>query len=189
MMQCSSTGICGTSSGTSTSSFHDVFRRRFVTEPRPSRRSDRCERPRHFPRELIEGLSMLQQESINQSSHYHTKAETRLAYPGERLAPLSGVTREAPSLEAAKLSAPRFSTVDAAWLSDPFAGVVREEVRSLEIEREHNLGTEGWQRLRRDSRGDVVPSGTRVNKGLVSERLHEVEARCRGSRSNPWACD
>ena len=94
--------------------------------------------------------------------HWHfIKRETRLAHPGERL-----------------ISA------------DPISGYCVEEMRSLEVEREHDVGTERWERLRRrDAGSDVVPTGMRVNKGLVAEGFDEIESRCRGSRGNPWACD
>src|SRR5438105_4628616 len=54
--------------------------------------------------------------------------------------------------------------------SDPISGYFVEEMRSLEVEREHDVGTERRERLRRrDAGGDVVPAGMRVNKGLVAE--------------------
>lgn len=96
----------------------------------------------------------------NSVSQNHSRKQTRLAYPGERLA-----------------------------LADPFPGDAVEEMRSLEIEREHNVGAERWQRLRRgESRSEVMLPHPRVNERLVTEGLDEIEARCRGSRGNPWAC-
>jgi hypothetical protein len=65
-----------------------------------------------------------------------------------------------------------------------------EEMRSVEIEREHDLAPDRGQRLRQsDARGDVVSTRARVDERLVAEGLHEIEARCRGSRGNPWVCD
>ena len=65
-----------------------------------------------------------------------------------------------------------------------------EEMRSLEIEREHDSGAERWQRLlRTDPRSDVMSTSARVNKGLVAERLREIESSARDGASNPWACD
>ena len=56
------------------------------------------------------------------------KAETRLVRPGERL------------------TLPHAVPADCV-----------EEMRSLEIEREHNVGTERWETLRRrDPRGEIV---------------------------------
>lgn len=91
----------------------------------------------------------------------HSPKETRLAYPGELLG-----------------------------LADPFSGDGIEEMRSLEVEREHDVGAEGWQRLRRgESRGEIMPSRPRVDERLIAKRLYEIESRCRGRRGNPWACD
>ena len=75
-------------------------------------------------------------------------------------------------------------------LTDPLPADGVEEMRSLEIEREHDVGAERWQRLRwREPRSEIVLPRPRVNERLVSERLDEIEARCRGSRGNPWSCD
>ncbi len=89
------------------------------------------------------------------------KAETRLVRPGERL------------------------TLPHALPADCV-----EEMRSLEIEREHYVAAKLWEGLRgSDSGSQVVTTGTRVDKRLVAERLHEIESSCRGRRGNPWACD
>src|SRR5438876_8009635 len=74
-------------------------------------------------------------------------------------------------------------------LPDPFPGVRGEEVRSLEVEREDDPGTEWRQRLRRNAGRDVMTSSARVDECLVAERLYEIESRCRGSRSGTRACD
>ena len=89
------------------------------------------------------------------------KNETRLAYPGESL-----------------------------MLSDPLAAHCLEEMRSLEIERQHDVAAQRWQRLgRRDACGDVMPAGAGIDESLIAQRLYEVESRCRGSGSDPCACD
>src|SRR5256885_13632545 len=89
------------------------------------------------------------------------KGETRLIRPGERL------------------------TLPHALPADCV-----EEMRSLEIEREHDTTPERWQGLLgRDSRRQVVTTRARVNERLVAEGLYEIEScRC-GSRGNPWSCD
>ena len=75
-------------------------------------------------------------------------------------------------------------------LTDALSADCVEEMRSLEIEREHNAGAERWQWLRRgEPSRDVMLAHARVDKRLITQRLDEVEARCRGSRGNPWACD
>ena len=90
----------------------------------------------------------------------HSRQQTRLAYRDERL-----------------------------LLTDPISAGGVEEMRSLQIEREHNVGAERWQRLRwRESRGEIVLPRPRVDERLITEGLDEIEARCRGSRGNPWAC-
>ena len=89
------------------------------------------------------------------------KAETRLVRPGERL------------------TLPHAVPADCV-----------EEMRSLEIEREHDIGTERRQRLgRRDARGKVVSASAGIDERLVAQRLYEIEACCHGSRGNPWSCD
>ena len=91
----------------------------------------------------------------------HFHNQTRLAYPGERFG-----------------------------LADPVSADCVEEMRSLEIEREHDVGAERWQRLRRtESRSEIVAPRARVDERLIAERLYEIETRCRGSRGNPWSCD
>ena len=102
-------------------------------------------------------------------------------------------------MEAAKLNAARFGFVDASalpdpspadsTLTDPFSGVVGEEVRSLEVEREDDRGPDWRKRLRRNAGRDVMTSSARVDECLVAERLYEIESRCRGSGGNPWTCD
>ena len=90
----------------------------------------------------------------------HFPKQTRLAYRGERLP-----------------------------LAEPISADAVEEMRSLEIEREHNVGAERWQRLRRgEPNGEIVPPRAHVDERLITEGLDEIEARCRGSRGNPWAC-
>ena len=90
-----------------------------------------------------------------------TKAETRLVRPGERL------------------------TLPHAFPAD---GI--EEMRSLEIQREHHIATERWETLHgRDTRRKVVTPRPRVDECLVAERLYEIEACCRGRGGNPWTCD
>ena len=65
-----------------------------------------------------------------------------------------------------------------------------EEMRSLEVEREHDSGAERWQRLlRTHPRRDVMSASVRVNKSLVAERLREIESGVRDGAGNPWACD
>ena len=99
--------------------------------------------------------------SGEQQTKHWLKAETRLVRPGERL------------------TLPHAFPIDRV-----------EEMRSLEIEREHDVGTERWESLRRrDPRGEVVTPRTRVDECLVAERLYEIESCCRGSRGNPWSCD
>src|SRR5437660_10866030 len=89
------------------------------------------------------------------------KAETRLVRPGERL------------------TLPHAVPVDCI-----------EEMRSLEIEREHHISTERWESLRgRDSSREVVTARLRIDERLVAKRLYEVESCCRGRGGNPWACD
>ena len=89
------------------------------------------------------------------------KAETRLVRPGERL------------------------TLPHALPADCV-----EEMRSLEIEREHDAAAQLWERLRgSDSGSQIVTTSTRVDKRLVAERLYEIESCCRGRGGNPWACD
>ena len=91
----------------------------------------------------------------------HFRKQTRLAYPDERL-----------------------------LLTDPISADSVEEMRSLESEREHNVGAEGWQRLRwREAGREIVTPRPRVDERLITERLNKIEARCRGSRGNPWSCD
>ena len=95
-----------------------------------------------------------------QTEHW-VKPETRLIRPGERLK-----------------------------LPHAIPGDCVEEMRSLEIEREHDAGAERWESLRRrNPRSEVVTPRPRVNERLVAERLYEIEASCRGSRGNPWSCD
>ena len=111
--------------------------------------------------------------------HWHfAKKETRLAYPGERLIPPGEIApRPAPL-------APRPA------LSDPLTAHCVEEMRSLQMERQDEGASERWQRLgRRDACGDVVPAGAGINERLISERLYEIESRCRGRGSDPCACD
>jgi len=63
-------------------------------------------------------------------------------------------------------------------------------MRSLEIEREHDMPAERRERLLgRDARREVVTTRARVDERLIAERLYEIESCCRGSRGNPWACD
>ena len=89
------------------------------------------------------------------------KAETRLVRPGERL------------------TLPHAFPIDRV-----------EEMRSLEIERQHDCPPERGQRLgRTETRSNVVPPRPRVDERLVAEGLYEIESRCRGSRGNPWSCD
>ena len=89
------------------------------------------------------------------------KAETRLVRPGERL------------------TLPHAVPADCV-----------EEMRSLEIEREHDGGPKRWQRLRRsETRSEVVTARAGIDESLVAERLHEIESSCRGSGRNLWACD
>ena len=99
--------------------------------------------------------------SGKEHTRHWLKPETRLIRPGE------------------KLTLPQALPTD---------GV--EEMRSIEIEREHDSGADGWQLLRRtDARCDVMSTSARVNKSFVAERLYEIESSCRGSGGNPWACD
>jgi len=99
--------------------------------------------------------------SGKENTRHWLKPETRLIRPGE------------------KFTLPETLTTD---------GV--EEMRSLEIEREHDSGAEGWQLLRRtEPRSDVMSTSARVNEGFVAERLYEIESSGRGRRGNPWACD
>ena len=89
------------------------------------------------------------------------KEETRLAQPGERLTS-----------------------------ADPLAADRVEEMRSLEIERQHDCPPERGQRLgRTETRSNVVPPRPRVDERLVAERLYEIEACCSGRGCNPWTCD
>src|SRR2546423_15096115 len=89
------------------------------------------------------------------------KAETRLVRPGERLT-----------------------------LHHAVAADCVEEMRSLEIERQHNTPAQRWQALLgRDARREVMTTRTRIDERLVAERLYEIESCCRGSRGNPWSCD
>ena len=91
----------------------------------------------------------------------HSLKQTRLAYPDERLA-----------------------------LTDPRSADGVEEMRSLEIERERDVGAGRWQGLGwRQSRREIMLPRARVDERLITEGLHEIETRCRGSRRNPWACD
>ncbi len=94
--------------------------------------------------------------------HWHyAKKETRLAFPGERLI-----------------------------LSDPIAAHCVEGLRSFQIKGQYDAATRRWQRLcRRDACGDVTSYGARMNERAVAERLYELESRCRGSGSDPCACD
>jgi len=55
---------------------------------------------------------MFDRDPVADATHHYRKAETRLAYPGERVFTDCGATREAPSSEAVKLSAPCFSSVE-----------------------------------------------------------------------------
>ena len=92
-------------------------------------------------------------------AHMHfVKKETRLPYPGERVI-----------------------------LPEPVPADRVEEVRLLEIEGKHDFGAERRQRLRRDPGGYVMASRAGIDKGLISERLHEIESRCRGSDSSARA--
>ena len=96
-----------------------------------------------------------------QTTRWREKEDTRLVRPGERL-----------------------------MLPHAIPGDSLEEMRSLEVEREHDVGAERWQRLRgSDPRRQIVATSARINERLVAERLHEIESRCRGSRGNPWSCD
>ena len=91
----------------------------------------------------------------------HPYQQTRLAYPDERLA-----------------------------LTDPRSADGVEEMRSLEIEREHDVGAGRWQGLGwRQSRSEIMLPRAHVDERLITEGLHEIETRCGGSRRNPWACD
>jgi hypothetical protein len=73
-------------------------------------------------------------------------------------------------------------------LSDPLAAHCVEEMRSLEIKPEDDAAARRWQRLgRRDASGDVMPAGASINESLIAQRLYEIEARCRGSRSDACA--
>ena len=98
--------------------------------------------------------------SGEQQTKHWLKAETRLVRPGERL-----------------------------MLPHAISGDSLEEMRSLEVEREHDVGAERWQRLRgSDARRQIVATSARINERLVAERLHEIESSCRGSRSGACAC-
>ena len=89
------------------------------------------------------------------------KAETRLVLPGERL------------------TLPHAVPIDCV-----------EEMRSLEIEREHDVRSQWREILRgRDARREVVTTRPRIDERLVAQGLYEIEACCRGSRGNPWTCD
>ena len=80
---------------------------------------------------------------MSDATRYYTTAETRLAYPGERLSLITcGATREAPSLEAAKLSAPRVGSVDVTetqktllgtFAKRPYTLVTRELASDVEL--------------------------------------------------------
>ena len=169
-------------------------RHRVVTNPRPSRSKVVATTGKVSSCRHATFLSSRDLRTMSTEKRY-PKAETRLAYPGERLlAATSSTTRKAPSLEAAKLPSSLFHLpaslfVNASALPDPFPGVVGEEVRSLEVEREDDPGPEWRQRLRRNAGRDVMTSSARVDECLVAERLYEIESCCRGSRGNPWSCD
>src|SRR2546423_11484011 len=84
----------------------------------------------------------------------HFAKQTRLTYPGQRLP-----------------------------LTDPIPADSVEEMRSLEAEREHDIGAEGWQRLRRrETSREIVTPRARVDERLITEGLDGIEARCRASQ-------
>jgi len=99
--------------------------------------------------------------SENESTERWLREGTRLIRPGERLV-----------------------------LPHAIPGDCVEEMRSLEIEREHDVGTERRESLRGSNpRGHIVAPRSRVDERLIAERLYEIESCCSGGRGNPWSCD
>src|SRR6185436_17289100 len=100
------------------------------------------------------------------------------------LSTVAGRTTSPSSLDA------RSRNPNSLILSNPLAAHCVEEMRSLHIERQHDAAAQRWQRLgRRDACGDVMPAGAGINEGLIAQRLHEIESRCRGSGSAPCTRD